>query len=444
MLIHDPMLQIFTAHLYVLFQIFYVNSVDGDEDIVVLNPQWLCHDVIGYLLSHDVFSQCRPTGLYTATEVQLMFPETDGVRLLHLLELLEVCIPFSEFGDSELEYEFPCYNVVELEDHVADIKRKALKVNWIFGGIRICASNAFSPQLSYVFCRLQSQLRRRLPSILGFDCALYQRYGGSWYQVGDDLYTLVSVAVDGRSIDIKCRVSADLRIKCHQFCTAVTEQVVIALESCMPGIVIEQQALSPAHLAENATLVHAFSPKDIRSSGTAAVLLKNSSPSAAETAISDEDLCEMFAFGSQDVFYGLVPGMSLPISSGILSYDARRRLARMLDPLNTTGRDWCLLAVWLGINAGDLATFDSEKSKVSPTDRIISKWSQTDAESATVSALINKLQLLGRHDAASVLMDSVPLFGNIPPKPLPKTHVFFAAQSQSYDSDLTVSSTVSR
>jgi hypothetical protein len=91
----------------------YLNSVIGGDDFIILNPRWMCHDVIGYLLSRDTVERSRPTGHYTADELHLMFPDCDGDRIVRLLKSIELCAEITDSSDSELEYELPCYTSIQ-------------------------------------------------------------------------------------------------------------------------------------------------------------------------------------------------------------------------------------------------------------------------------------------------------------------------------------------
>ena len=52
------------------------------QDLVILDPSWLCGTILGYLLSQESLDKARVTGIYSADDVQLVFPEADGPELL--------------------------------------------------------------------------------------------------------------------------------------------------------------------------------------------------------------------------------------------------------------------------------------------------------------------------------------------------------------------------
>lgn len=52
------------------------------RDLVILDPSWLCGSILGYFLSQESLEKARVTGIYSADDVQLVFPEADGPVLL--------------------------------------------------------------------------------------------------------------------------------------------------------------------------------------------------------------------------------------------------------------------------------------------------------------------------------------------------------------------------
>ncbi|KAK6618330.1 hypothetical protein RUM44_002782 [Polyplax serrata] len=94
--------------------IYLVKSKSSTDDLIVLDLNWLCRDVIGSLLSANMIGKTRMTGCYTEPDLQTSFPYGPADRMLDLLCALEICTK-CEY-DEEVEYEFPCYNLVEKMD----------------------------------------------------------------------------------------------------------------------------------------------------------------------------------------------------------------------------------------------------------------------------------------------------------------------------------------
>jgi death-associated protein kinase len=257
---------------------------------------------------------------------------------------------------------------------------------------------------------------------------------------------VISLSVDSHAIDIKCSGPAEHRSSLFRFQSTVCELVVGALSEFLPGVSLEHQLLSVNDLANGSTVcVQAYAPRDIRAAFPDGSLL----PSARDSSILPEDLVSLVSFGSEAIFSRLTRGTSLPISVG-LSLNTRRCLATLLDPPDHIGHDWCLLAVSLGLARSDLEQIDcSSNVAVSATDHCLAMWSAREGDSATIDSLLDKLSALNRPDAIDAVLANVPLFVNsaLSAIVLPADNqqvVDFCSISPSYDSNLTVSSSVSR
>lgn len=100
----------------------------------------------------------------------------------------------------------------------------------------------------------------------------------------------------------------------------------------------------------------------------------------------------------------MILGGDLSISE--LGAACQQALARLMDPPDPLGRDWCLLAVKLGF-AHKIVFLDNEHT-TSKTCALLELW--VKSREATVGNLIKKLLDIGRKDAAEVVMQSAPLF----------------------------------
>lgn len=110
--------------------------------------------------------------------------------------------------------------------------------------------------------------------------------------------------------------------------------------------------------------------------------------------------------GSDEVLQHLTLGMDLDIS--LLTIHTQRLLSYLLDPADPMGRDWCLLAVTLGL-ADFLPTLDSEETKlVSQTQRVLGEWSHRCE--ATVRHLVTHLKDFNRIDAVEAILRTTPPF----------------------------------
>ena len=62
------------------------------EDLIILNPKWLCSTVCGLLLSDEFRNNALMSGSYTREEFQLALPEYEARDILRVLSALGICI----------------------------------------------------------------------------------------------------------------------------------------------------------------------------------------------------------------------------------------------------------------------------------------------------------------------------------------------------------------
>jgi len=386
-------------------QIVYIEAADdSEEDLVVLSPQWLCCDVIGQLLSHDQVTRCRPIGRFSLDEVHVMFPDSGVVKLVALLQAMELCSAVAEDPET-VEFEFMSLNFVESSDTFVDSDSD--NTGWVYGGTRLVGSRAIGQQLTSVFPRIQTRLRRQLDAVTGTtDCDLDQWYGGSRIiTCSGSVQLIVSASVDCHVIDVKCRATPTCRKTAFRLTASICRFVTNVLADCLPSLAVEQQTLSVADLSTPASVaVSAYAPRDVRR-----ILECYFSENGSSGVDAGEDIVDLVAFGSAEMFSTLTPGTSLPLSVG-LSVGTRRAVAKVLDRPHPTGYDWCMLAVLVGLGSDELASLDSDRSESSPTDRCLASWIRRDGDAATVAALADKLSTLGRHDAVDCLLSGIPVF----------------------------------
>ena len=104
------------------------------------------------------------------------------------------------------------------------------------------------------------------------------------------------------------------------------------------------------------------------------------------------------------VLQHLTLGMDLEVSH--LTIHTQRLLSLLLDPADPMGRDWCLLAVTLGLS-DYLPTLDNDDQKqVSQTQRVLAEW--TRRCDATVRDLVMHLKDFNRIDAVEAILRTTP------------------------------------
>jgi len=86
----------------VLLLLQVVSLTREDQEMIVINPQWLCSDIIGKLLSHDCFSSRPADGRFRLQDVQSVFGKSDAQDIVFILDALELCSTSHQRGEPEL------------------------------------------------------------------------------------------------------------------------------------------------------------------------------------------------------------------------------------------------------------------------------------------------------------------------------------------------------
>ncbi|GIY91721.1 death-associated protein kinase dapk-1 [Caerostris extrusa] len=185
--------------LQIMGEVLYIAC--ENDDVVILDPGWLCGTILGYLLSQENLEQARITGIYSGDDIQLLFPEADGSKLLTILEALQLCTECETEG--EIEYEFPRFNLVESVEGLWNSSQYTA-----YGGVRLSCQYKYF--LATLFPRLQVNLRRSLKGSSDPDCDLYQWYRGSKYCSGP-LEGIITLVDDDTAYEIKVRGPATMK-----------------------------------------------------------------------------------------------------------------------------------------------------------------------------------------------------------------------------------------
>merc|ERR1719278_2147621 len=118
-----------------------------------------------------------------------------------------------------------------------------------------------------------------------------------------------------------------------------------------------------------------------------------------------ETLTQLLCFGCSEVEELLVAGSELAVSS--MSTVTRQALCQLLDPAHPLGRDWCLLAVQMGL-VDKVPKLDVGGGSYSQTARLLDEWATT--QDSSIGALVTALRTLGREDAADCLLAGCSLY----------------------------------
>ena len=379
------------------FQIVCLQNEAG-EDLIILNPKWLCSDIVGSLISHEKIVQSRITGCFGVDDFQIMYPETDASELLHVLEVLEVCTKCD--NDDEIEYEFPCLNFVETLNGLwqRDIKRFG---NAVYGGVRLKTSADTPGQLKHIFPRIQTHLRRNiLQESDDPDSDLYQWHHGSKYCCGD-FEGMISMDRQEQFVEIKVRGPEDSRTALFYFLEDFVNTAEQVIANVCPGLFAEKHVLSCSQLKDHLRNPQCYSPGEVIQAQLDKMLTLRMADGKSES------YCDVLFLGSNEVKNSVCSGVDLPISH--LLTHTRQMLCRLMDPQDPLGRDWCLLAVTLGLETC-LPNLDTTSSICeSKTDLTLEEWSNREPN-ATVGYLITTLREFNRDDAVDLIMQTSPLF----------------------------------
>ncbi|XP_071450473.1 death-associated protein kinase 1-like isoform X2 [Hetaerina americana] len=408
----DEHMKELVQQLQLMGEVLYLKS--PTQDLVDLCPQWLCSHVVGQLLSIEFMSEARITGCYTVDDFQVAFSECDALDMLQVLEALQLCIQCE--NDGEIEYEFPCYNLVETLDGLWD-ETDPRYINSAYGGVRLRPPPNTSHLLNYIFPRIQVHLRRAIQNTSDPDSDLYQWLRGSKLCSGL-VESLLTLEEDGEAIEIKVRGPTTSRVPCFYFLEELLGIVDQVLLEMSPGLPVEKHVLSAKQLAEHCEVVYCWSPgqllEAVFNGGLDAKLLN-------PLTEKEESMLDLIGFGAEEIASVVVTGGELPVTS--LSTACRQMLCRLLDPPDPLGKDWCLLAVQLGM-ADKIASLDTPSvtpaltpvlisgQPISQTARLLDEWARFGATS--IGHLIRKLRELNREDGAQVLLQTAPLYRIVP------------------------------
>ncbi|XP_014251310.1 death-associated protein kinase 1-like isoform X2 [Cimex lectularius] len=371
-------------------------------DLIILSPSWLCGQVLGQILSIDFITHARITGCYTVEDFQVAFPEADSMAMLEVLEALQLCIQCD--NDGELEYEFPCYNLVERIEGLWECSDCRYK-DGAYGGVRLKTPENTTHLIHCIFPRLQVELRKTVLCYYDWQSDLYQWMGGSKLCFGaiESIITFETEPDSGdECIEIKVRGPAGSGKNCFLFMEELLGIIDMVLLDIVPGLLMEKHTLSAYDLRTHASPVYCYAPD---------VLMKASLESKGfETMVTNplantsETILELISFGMEEEVQKLVCN-AYEINVDMLSTLCMQQVCAMLDPPDPHGRDWCLLAVQLGLTNKLSVIENTSHSRTASTLHQLA--CQVDN---SIGFLINKLKGLGREDVAKFLMKYAPLY----------------------------------
>ncbi|XP_059909492.1 death-associated protein kinase 1-like, partial [Gadus macrocephalus] len=397
------------------------------QDVVLLEPRWLCSNVLARLLSVETPKAIHHyRGRYRLEEVQALAPDSDVDELLQILDAMDVCAR---------DLTNP-----SMVDVPALIKTNGLHRSWteedddeeglIYGGVRLVPAEHLTAFPCGLFHKLQVNLCRWSHQQKPEEG---EEEGGGGEEMDRDirLWTngakvsqpsaeaMVLLVNHGQGVEIQVRGHDAERAKCYALLDAVCSIAENLLASTLPGLLTAKYYLSPQQLRQHQGPVMVYQPKDF----LRAQLQRESSLTNTMGGYR-EGFSSVLAFGCAEVYQRGSLGADIHVSHVCLL--ARRKLCRMLDPPDALGKDWCLLAMNLGLTElvakhsgpngspppGEEEEEEEEEEEPepapSPTAALLREWSGRPG--STVGVLMAKLRELGRRDAADFLLRSSPIF----------------------------------
>ncbi|KAL7299559.1 hypothetical protein TKK_0007637 [Trichogramma kaykai] len=367
-------------------------------DLYVLSLEWLWRDAIGWQLNPDQKNRLgfRTTGVYTAEDFQARCP-CPANQALQVLQAFHLCVP-CEVDDEEIEYEIPCLNLVERLSGLWEPWPSTPMSLTPHAGFRLFPVEARLYNLLPIFPHLQVQLRKTTQSWNCQESDLYQWWRGSKLCLGPCECIVTLEEEEQGCIQVWVRGPRGTGAQCFNLLGIILDAVDSALDIVAPGMLLERHWQSPSQLRDYDEVIHSWEPTTINN----ALLDRNFQEAFFKNPFNGqrESVWHMIGCGLTSI-ENCIPGVKQSIKS--IKPAIQRRLAQLLDPPDSYGRDWCLLTVRLGL--GDrVAQFDSTIN--SPTLRILN----CAGNDCTVGTLIKQLRALGREDAVKVLLTFTPTY----------------------------------
>ncbi|KAK0181199.1 hypothetical protein PV327_003502 [Microctonus hyperodae] len=367
------------------------------DNLIVLNPEWLWRDVIGWQLSPEQRGRlgCRTTGVYTLEDFQARCP-CPANQALQVLQVTNFCIP-CDVDDDEVEYEIPCLNLIERLRGLWE-PWKQCSTTSPHAGLRLFPSEAPLYHLIPIFPHLQAQLRRITQTWDPRDSDLYQWWRGSKLCIGPCESIITLEEDDQGYIEIRVRGPRGASSQCFALLSVIFDAIDTTVEIVAPALLLERHWLSPSQLRDYDEVLHTWEPAPLLS----ALIEKNFEEARFKNPFNgrQESVWDIVGCGTT-LTENCIPGPRQPVK--YIKSAVQRRLAQMLDPPDPHGQDWCLLAVRLGL--GDrVANLDSTID--SPTLRLLA----CAGTGCTIGSLVKQLRALGRDDAVHLLLSHTPVF----------------------------------
>lgn len=236
---------------------------DPQEDLICFDPNWLCQNILGRLLSHRRICKRHSSSneTFALTDIRDLFPEiSDPIDLLQIFNAYDLCTQIEING--EHEFEFPQLNTIEI---MSGLWEKRSGVQYIYIGCEI-RSRTLPSLLWSVFPRIQVHLRRLIMSNEfiqhggGDDVELFQWTEGSKLVVG--MIELLLTKNPPTHLELKARGQIQNREQIFYLFHDILSLIEHVFNQMCPMLQIEHHYISIKHLYLNqaSTLNTLFPP----------------------------------------------------------------------------------------------------------------------------------------------------------------------------------------
>ena len=365
------------------------------KSVIILDADWLGQRIFGPALSpeHAPIPKLRSiTGQVSLREIERVYPELDPLSVSHLFEHFELCRPIG----SEIAFEFPL--LIKMEPLFGLWEREpGLSV---YSGVRIqttSVANIFSPSL---FARAQLHIRKVFSDDIE-DQELILWTNGLKCCRGE-VEICIKQLIPNCTIEIAVRGTEETRTECYALLQQLYTILIATIHISNPGTVFTTNVLSMRSLVEHSKHPHSYTSMEIFEAERTMGMLTPSSPDE-----DPESICDLLCCGWEGAE---ITAKSAPYTSiRDIPLQTRVQLCRMLDPPDPFGRDWCLLALQLGLQ-DEVPEIDMSPDFGSPTNKLLLVWERRCNQN--IVSLVDALQSIGRDDVAEEVVNGLSPFNN--------------------------------
>ena len=318
-----------------------------------------------------------------------MYPKWDALSIAHIFEHFELCICKGE------SYEFPCL-----------IKMEPLFGLWeqdsnfpIYAGLYVkCKgpTDMFSPGL---FSRVQVRIRWSFSDDL--DDQELTLWSDGLKCCRGEVEVLIQQKEASKTIAIFVRGGKHTGSECYAMLQQFYKLVLHTIHTTNPGTCTATHLLSPQQLQKHVKNPIAYPATQIFDAEREGGVVSD-----PQTGL-EENIVNVVCCGCKDL---LITARSAPYATWKdVSLQARVQVCQMLDPADPFGRDWCLLALQLGLTE-EVPEIDQSNDGLSCTEKLLTVWERL--VNGTIVMIIDALRGIGRDDVAQVIIEGLSPFAN--------------------------------